>query len=49
VLHLRPRGYRLHPVEKIPEAFECFLALKKVFDWELQHAPGTIAFAPKYN
>ena len=49
VLHLRPRSATLHPVYKIPEAFQAFLALKAVFDWDVQHADSTIGFAPKVN
>lgn len=49
ILHLRPKSWTLYPVEKIDEAFECFLALKQVFDWNLHHAPASIALAPKHN
>lgn len=49
VLHLRPRSATLHPVYKIPEAFQAFLALKAVFDWDVQYAPEAIGFAPKVN
>lgn len=46
ILHLRPRSYTLQPVEKIDEAFEAFLALKRIFDWELKDAPETLPFVP---
>jgi hypothetical protein len=49
VLHLRPRGARLHPVDKLPEAFEAFLALKKVFEWNAYIAPQTIVQVAKVN
>lgn len=49
VLHLRPKSYALNPYDKIEEAFETFLALKRVFDWELNDAPVTIVDAPKHN
>src|SRR5690242_17652249 len=49
VLHLRPRGARLHPVVKIPEAFQAFLGLKAVFDWNVRCAPYSILAAPKVN
>jgi hypothetical protein len=49
VLHLRPRGARLHPVDKIPEAFQSFLALKQVFDWNINSAPYSILESPKVN
>jgi hypothetical protein len=49
VLHIRPRSATLKPVFKIPEAFEAFLALKKVFDWDVFHANEAIGFAPKVN
>lgn len=46
-LHLRPRSFTLHPIDHIDEAFQCFLHLKAVFDWEVQFAHRTIVFAPK--
>jgi len=49
VLHLRPRSFTLYPVQNIDKAFQCFLALKHVFDWDLLHGPSSIAFAPKHN
>jgi hypothetical protein len=49
VLHLRPRSYSLVPMENIPAAWETFLALKRVFDWELTYATQTVLGAPKYN
>lgn len=47
VLHLRPRGFRLHPVEHIGEAFKAFLGLKAVFDWMINYEDSTLAYAPK--
>jgi hypothetical protein len=44
VLHIRPRSFTLHPVFKIEEAFESFLALKRVFDWNVHHAPASIGY-----
>jgi hypothetical protein len=49
VLHLRPRSYSLVPYENIPAAFEAFLSLKRVFDWNLTYATQTVGFAPKVN
>lgn len=49
VLHLRPQSFSLVPYDNIPAAFETFLALKRVFDWELTYATQTIGFAPRYN
>lgn len=49
ILHLRPRSFSLVPVENIDRAFDCFLALKQVFDWDLQFADKTLGFAPKVN
>lgn len=49
ILHLLPMSWTLYPVELADEAFECFLALKQVFDWNLRHAPASIALAPKHN
>lgn len=47
ILSVRPRGVRLVPVFKIEEAWECFLALKVVFDWELNCEDSTLGDAPK--
>lgn len=49
VLHLRPRGARLHPVVNIEEAFQAFLGLKQVFDWNVRYAPYSVVAAPKVN
>jgi hypothetical protein len=47
---LHPRGARLHPVVKIPEAFQAFLGLKAVFDWNVHCAPySIIRDVPKVN
>jgi hypothetical protein len=47
ILHVRPRGATLVPVYHIPEAFEYFLALKKVFDWEMSSKDHSLGRAPK--
>jgi hypothetical protein len=47
VLHIRPRGYRLIPVDHIPEAFQAFLGLKAVFDWVIGYEETTLLYAPK--
>jgi hypothetical protein len=49
VLHLRPRSATPHPLDHIDEAFEAFLALKKVFDWEVLYSDRTIVAAPQVN
>lgn len=33
VLHVRPRSVKLHKLAKTDEAFEAFLACKRLFDW----------------
>lgn len=47
VLHIRPRSFTFHPVVRIEEAFESFLALKTVFDWNINHAPASVCSAPQ--
>jgi hypothetical protein len=47
ILHLRPRSAVLNPVENTTEAFQTFLALKQVFDWDIEFAEKSIQFAPK--
>lgn len=49
ILHLRPRSATLAPVQGIPEAFECFKALKIAFDWKVNHSESVIGFAPKVS
>lgn len=49
VLHIRPRSATLLPVENIEEAFQAFVALKRVFDWNATTAQQTIGFAPKIS
>jgi hypothetical protein len=49
VLHLRPRSFSLVPYDNIPAAWDTFLALKRVFDWELTYATQTVGAAPRYN
>lgn len=46
VLHLRPRSFTLHPVDNLDAAFEAFLHLKGVFDWDIGAAKQSIGFAP---
>lgn len=47
VLHMRPRSCRLHPVYEIEAAFEGFLHLKGIFDWNIHYAPRSIGFVAK--
>lgn len=47
VLHIRPRSFTLHPVYRIEEAFQSFLALKTVFEWNVHHAPYSVGEAPQ--
>jgi hypothetical protein len=47
VLHIRPRGYRLIPVDNIDAAFRAFLGLKEVFDWVVSYEEKTLLYAPK--
>lgn len=47
VLHLRPMSYTLHPLFRIDKAFQAFLNLKAVFDWNVNDAPKSIGFASK--
>lgn len=34
VLHVRPRSVKLHKLERTDEAWETFLAAKRIFDWK---------------
>lgn len=34
VLHVRPDGYKFHPVKLTDEGFSYFVALRHIFDWE---------------
>jgi hypothetical protein len=47
VLHIRPRSYTFHPMIHIDEAFQAFLGLKAVFDWQLQFEDESLGWAPK--
>jgi hypothetical protein len=47
VLHLRPRGARLHPVVNVEEAFKSFLGLRDCFEWDANHSEQTVQYAPK--
>lgn len=49
VLHVRPRSAKLHPVFNIEEAFQAFLGLKAVFDWNINYAPRSIGYLPNVN
>jgi hypothetical protein len=42
---LRPEGYALLPLDTGPETFNTFLALRKLFDWNKQRAPGAVMAA----
>lgn len=46
-LHLRPTYFELIPVENIDAAFQAFLALKTVFDWQINYADKTLGFTPR--
>ena len=47
VLHIRPMSFSLIPVGRIDEAFAAFLALKTVFDWEINYGDSTLGYAPR--
>lgn len=34
VLHIRPEGYKFHPVKLTDEGFSYFVSLRHIFDWE---------------
>lgn len=42
VLHVRPEGWQLVPVECGPTVFETFLSLRRVFDWESTGKRGVV-------
>lgn len=47
VLHTRPRGAKLQPVEEIDSCFKSFLALREVYDWQVNHSGSVLRYAPK--
>jgi hypothetical protein len=47
VLHLRPTYYELLPFIHIPEAFEAFKALRRVFEFQMAHSGNCMMWAPK--
>jgi hypothetical protein len=47
VLHLRPRGARLHQVVNIDEAFKSFLGLRACFEWDVNYSDNTVQYAQK--
>jgi hypothetical protein len=47
VLHLRPRGGRLHPIVNVDKAFTSFLGLRDAFEWDVTYADETVQYAPK--
>lgn len=47
ILHIRPRSYTLHPVTHIDEAFDAFLGLKAVFDWQVNYEDQSLGWAPQ--
>lgn len=47
VLHTRPRGAKLIPVEEIDACFKSFLALREVYDWQVNHSGSVLRYAPK--
>lgn len=42
VMHIRPRSVKLHRLEKTDQAWETFLACKRIFDWKRFDAPLVI-------
>lgn len=42
VMHIRPRSVRLYRLDRTDEAFETFLACKRLFDWKRFDAPKVI-------
>jgi hypothetical protein len=46
-LHIRPMSCQLVPVFHIGEAFQAFLALKTVFDWQANYQSITLGSSPK--
>lgn len=49
VLHVRPRGAKLIPVEGIDAAFKAFLGLKELFDFERENGGKILMFAPRIS
>lgn len=47
VMHLRPRGARLHPVVNVEQAFEAFLGLRACFNWDANFSENTVQYTPK--
>jgi hypothetical protein len=47
ILHLRPMSFALIPVYNIDQAFQAFLGLKAVFDWEVNCGDKTLGYAPR--
>jgi hypothetical protein len=47
ILHIRPRGCRLIPVDHIDAAFVAFLGLRACFDWQVNYQDQTLRYAPK--
>lgn len=42
VLHVRPEGWALHPMDCGPDVFEVFKALLTVFDWDTDGKKGVV-------
>lgn len=47
ILHLRPMSFALIPVYNTDAAFQAFLGLKAVFDWEVNCGDKTLGYAPR--
>jgi hypothetical protein len=44
ILHLRPMSWEFIPVQRVPEAWDAFKALRAVFDWKVNHEAKTLVF-----
>jgi hypothetical protein len=47
VMHTRPRGARMQPIEEIDASFRAFLGLREVYDWNVNHSGSVVRYAPK--
>lgn len=46
VMHIRPRSIKLYELDRTDEAWETFLAAKRIFDWKRFDAPLVMATPP---
>lgn len=46
VMHIRPRSIKLYRLDRTDEAFDTFLAAKRIFDWKRFDAPRVMATMP---